>query len=246
MDTPLSSPLPRVLLLEDDAVSAAFLADAIAMLPADVDVATDAATARVLARRRAYDAWLFDAEVADGDALGLLQALRAAGRRAAALAHTADPLPARVAALEAGGFLAVLAKPLRVEALHAVLRDALLGASAPGVAEPALPWPADSDGVWDDAAAQRVSGDASAVHRLRRLLLAELQAVADTARSARVDHDRAGLRLCLHRLRAACGFTGAARLGYAATRLARHPGDDDAWQAFLAALEATRDAPLPR
>ena len=244
MDTPRSSPLPRVLLLEDDAVSAAFLADAIAMLPAEVDVATDAATARQLARRGAYDAWLFDAEVADGDALGLLHALRAAGRGAAALAHTADPLPARVAALEAGGFLAVLAKPLRVDVLHAVLHDALRGTPAPGVAEPALSWPADSDGVWDDAAARRVSGDDGAVRRLRALLLRELPAVEDTVLGARVDRDRAGLRLCLHRLRAACGFTGAARLGHAATRLARHPSDDDAWQAFLAALEATRRAPV--
>ena len=136
----------------------------------------------------------------------------------------------------------MLAKPLRIEALHATLHAALRGAAAPGIAEPALTWPVDSDDVWDDEAARRASGDDAVVQRLRTLLLAELKAVEDTARSARVDRDRAGLRLCLHRLRAACGFTGAARLGHAATRLARHPADDDAWHAFLAALEATRHA----
>lgn len=243
MDMPLSSALPRVLLLEDDAVSAAFLADAIAMLPAQVEVAGDAATARMLARRHPYDLWLFDAEVADGDALGLLRALRAAGRGAVALAHTADPWPERVAALQAGGFATVLAKPLGMEALHAVLRDALGAGASHHVAEPALSWPAAGDGVWDDLAALRASGGASTVQRLRTLLQAELTAVEDTARRARVDRDRTGLRMCLHRLRAACGFTGAARLGHAATRLARHPDDATAWAEFLAALDLTRHTP---
>lgn len=242
MDTPRFTPLPRVLLLEDDAVSAAFLADAIAMWPADVEVATDAATARRLALQHAFDLWLFDAEVADGDALGLLQALRAAGRPAAALAHTADPHAARVEALRTGGFSAVLAKPLGVEALHAAL-DAAMAAPGPvRVAEPAWHWPAPDAGVWDDAAARRASGDDAAVRRLRALLQAELPAVDDTARRARIDRDHGGLRRCLHRLRAACGFTGAARLGEAATRLARHPQDEAAWEAFHAALEATRQA----
>lgn len=246
MDTPRSTPLPRVLLLEDDAVSAAFLADAIAMLPAEVEVATDAATARMLARRHPYDLWLFDAEVPDGDARDLLLALRAAGRGAAALAHTADPLPARVAALQAAGFGAVLAKPLGVDALHAVLRDALRAQPTPVVAEPVALWPTAPDGAWDDLAARRASGDDAHVRRLRALLQAELPAVQDTARRARIDGDRAGLRMCLHRLRAACGFTGAVQLGYAATRLARDPDDADAWSTFLEALDATQRAPIAR
>ena len=66
---------PRVLLVEDDPVSAAFLRDAATALPARVDVAGSMAEAMELAANCSHDLYLVDANLPDGRGETLLQQL---------------------------------------------------------------------------------------------------------------------------------------------------------------------------
>src|SRR5690606_28556123 len=116
----------RILLVEDDPTTRAFLATAARGVPADVDVADSCAAALDLAGHDdRHDLWLVDANLPDGDGAGLLAALRARGLRAPALAHTATRDPDALADLRAAGFRDVLVKPMPVDALQAAVRAVL-------------------------------------------------------------------------------------------------------------------------
>ena len=96
----MTSQPPRVLLVEDDPVSRAFLGAAIQALPAAVDAADSMAAALALAAAGRYDLWLFDASLPDGSGSELLAKLRVRDASTPALAHTAahDHEASRVAA----------------------------------------------------------------------------------------------------------------------------------------------------
>lgn len=209
----------RLLLLEDDAVSAAFLREALAALPARVDHAPDVASARRLADA-GHDLWIFDARLPDGHGADLLAELHASGRRVPAVALTAEDEPTALRRLEAAGFARVLRKPVRVPDLHAMVRALLPRAGA--------------DAPWDDAVAHAALGqDAAAVQALRRLFLQELpmqtRDVVDACRTGDAD----AAREHLHRLKAGCGFVGAMRLLAAVRALASAPDDETALGRFV-------------
>ena len=89
---------------------------------------------------------------------------------------------------------------------------------------------------WDDAAAlAALGGEQRHVDALRRLFLEELpgQRRAVAAALAAGDVEAAGREL--HRLRASCGFVGAARLAEAVHALQAQPRSGDALQRFDAA-----------
>jgi CheY-like chemotaxis protein len=211
---------PRILLVEDDPTSRAFLAAAAAGLPAEVDTAASSAEALALATDHDYALWLLDARLPDGDGPSLLAELRARGLRAAALAHTAARERATLKALVAAGFDDALAKPIAATDLQAALRHAL-GLAACRVAESgAAAATAERPPTWDDRAAlSALNGQQAHVDALRQLFLAELPAVRDALAAAVQARDRPALQSALHRLRASCGFVGAARLGAAAMAL---------------------------
>ena len=222
-----ATPLPRVLLVEDDPVSRAFLQAAAEGLPAHVDAAADCAEAARLAADRAFDAWLIDANLPDGNGADLLARLRRHAPATPALAHTASALRSDLEALVAAGFAEVLVKPFAAALLQGALRR-VLGAMQP-----------DADAVggklpcWDDVAAlAALRGEAAHVDALRRLFLGELEtqrlAIASALGAGR--HDEA--RQVLHRLRASCGFTGAARLDAAVRALEADPASPLALRRF--------------
>lgn len=187
---------PRLLLLEDDAVSAAFLCGALATLPAEVEHAPDLASARRLAEQ-SHAAWLFDARLPDGHACDLLVELRARGLSVPALALTAEDDPRVLRRLEACGFQQALAKPVSAGTLLAAVRR-VVAASTP---------------AWDDEAARRaLGGDAASVRALRELFLRELPGQLGLVHDACRRGDAAQAREHLHRLTASCGFVGASRL----------------------------------
>ncbi|HEY4559568.1 MAG TPA: response regulator [Lysobacter sp.] len=226
----------RALLVEDDAVSAAFLEAALARVPLQVDLARDCAQARALAAGRAYDLWVFDANLPDGRGAALLRALRAVSTTPA-IAHTAAREVEEHESLLAAGFLEVLVKPLSTAEIVAAARMALgLVAEAPGTAVPDATRP-----LWDDASALRaLLGDRGHLVALRGLFRPELESLEATLRGAIDAGDDADVRSTLHRLRASCGFVGAARLGDAAAALAAtdaHAG----WPGFAAVLRQTLD-----
>ena len=240
---------PRLLLVEDDAVTAAFLAQALATLPVRLALASDLAQARSLADG-GEALWLFDAHLPDGRGDALLGSLRARGWRVPALALTAEDDPVALAGLQAAGFVAVLRKPIGAAALRQAVRGAMAVPAPARAAAPAAPAccgaaarPAagrEEPGrmarlAWDDAAAlSALGGEPDAVRALRRLFLQELPGQAGTIAAAWSARDEARLREHLHRLKASCAFVGAAGLLDAARALHAAPADAGAHARFQA------------
>ena len=207
----------RLLLLEDDVVSATFLREALRTLPAQVDHASDLGQARQLADA-GHSLWLFDARLPDGHGADLLAELRNRGLQAPAMALTAEDDPIALRRLEAAGFAKVLRKPMTVPALQAAVRECLAEASAH---------------PWDDAVARAaLGGDETSVQALRRLFLQELPAQVRGVQVACAQGDIESAREQLHRLKAGCGFVGAMRLLGAVRRLHSTPGDAAALERF--------------
>lgn len=232
----------RLLLVEDDAVSAAFLAEALSALPARVDVAGGIAEALRHARAARHDLWLVDAHLPDGDGLDCLRALGRLFSAPPALAITAGADREELDALCTGGFAEVLMKPVGVELLLGTVRR-LLGTASDSIAARAetcgkLP-------VWDEQRAlAAIGGNRDSLQRLRRLFLDELPAMRLQLDAAQASGDRAAMSALLHKLRASCGFVGAARLSGAVESLAAAPLDAGALQrfAFAAADALAADA----
>lgn len=238
---------PRMLLLEDDPVSAAFLAAALEALPARVATASTLAEARVTAD--ACDLWLFDAHLPDGDGAMLLAELRARGLCTPALAHTAEARREPLDALIDAGFREVLQKPLTVAQLQAAVRR-VLGDAASATAEDATtntdPLRCGKSPVWDDAAALRaLNGHRDHVAAMRGLFLQELAQVATRVSEAADRRDADALRGELHRLQASCGFVGAARLASAVDALRDAPDSPAALAQFEGAAQDTLSLGAP-
>jgi CheY-like chemotaxis protein/HPt (histidine-containing phosphotransfer) domain-containing protein len=228
----MKAPEPRILLVEDDATSRAFLAAALAALPARVAAATGAADALALAATGPpFDLWLVDAHLPDADGASLLAALRLLAPAAPALAHTAMRDPACAESLRAAGFDGVRRKPVALAVLRAAVRDALrAGADADAnaavaIAEPAAAWPATIDAPLRMAT-------------LRALFHAELPVQRAAVEDALANGDATAAAGVLHCLRASCGFVGAAALGAAVRALQADPASLDALRRFRACVDA--------
>lgn len=229
-------PPPRLLLVEDDPISRLFLEEALLAMPAEVDAACDIAEAVAWADRHHHDLWLVDAHLPDGDGADCLRALRKR-HDTPALAITASRTREELDALCRDGYLEVLCKPVSVAMLQATVRR-LLGQPAPGIREPApgkLP-------VWDEARAlAAIGGNREALLRLRGMFQAELPILRAQLQSARAAGDSEGARAVLHKLKASCGFVGAARLARAVDALAMSPLDVPTAQLFEFAVDDALD-----
>ncbi len=235
---------PRILLVEDDPTSRAFLAAAATALPATVDAVATLADAVAAVARAGYDLLLVDAHLPDGDGARLLRTLRASGDATPAVAHTAAREHALRDALLAAGYVAVLVKPLATAALHAALRDAL-GRGAHRIADAVDDAPGDGAALpaWDDAAALlALNGEQAHVAALRGLFRDELPGARDAVVRAHATGDAAALAAALHRLQASCGFVGARRLGHAVDALRREPSPRSL-QGFVDAAQLTLSSP---
>lgn len=241
---------PRILLVEDDAPSRAFLAAALTGLPACVATAAGAGEALVLAATGGrFDLWLLDAHLPDADGGALLAALRLLAPATPALAHTATRDPAYAAALRACRFDGVLIKPIALAVLRATVRDALAmsrtrAGKAAAVAEaPAPGWFGADAARTFDAAANADAAPARGNARTRRATLRALFHAELPVQRAWVEHalargDIASAGDVLHQLRASCGFVGAAALGAAVRALQEDPGSLEALRRFGACVDA--------
>lgn len=210
----------RLLLVEDDPISRSFLEAALGSLPAVVDATSDIASAVALARLHRHALWIVDAHLPDGDGIDCLRALRVIGHTMA-LAVTASTVREELDSLCQAGFIEVLCKPVSVALLCASVRR-LVGQAAPGIREP-LP---GKLAVWDEAQAlSAIGGDRTALLKLRGLFQAELPGLVDELQRAHLAEDTRAAQAVLHKLKASCGFVGAARLSRAVDALAQSPMD---------------------
>lgn len=207
MNRMFTAAVPRVLLLEDDPVSRAFLGEALTGLPASVDYAETCAGAESMARNGPHALWLFDANLPDGNGADLLVRLRASGLSTPAVALTAESLPERLAALSMAGYIEVLQKPIGIAALQMAVRRLLGDGSFTG------PAPTHGPVLWDEnRALLAVGGNTESAKALRQLFLQELPKQLESLREAFANCEHAIVRDHLHRLKASCGFVGAERL----------------------------------
>jgi len=220
---------PHLLLVEDDAVSRAFLTAAAEGLPATVAAVATCAEALECAHGARHDLWLVDANLPDGSGAGLLATLRESGDTPA-LAHTASHDRPDHDALIAAGFAEVLVKPLPAIALQTAIAR-VLGydrALVDAKRDRCVTLP-----QWDDAAAlSALKGEQAHVVALRRLFLDELAGQHKVIESALADGNASRADRMLHMLRASCGFVGAARLGEAVRALESDPQSAFALQRF--------------
>ncbi len=227
---------PRLLLVEDDAVSRVFLAAALEALPARVDVAETMAEA--LSREDGHDLWLLDANLPDGSGAALLRQLRRRSASTPALAHTADDTPALHAQLIEAGFAAVLVKPLSAAELQEHAR-ACLGMATAECAGAEATSSADLP-LWDEATAlAALKGNREHVATLRAMFLGELPRQRDAIFKALQSQDHTGARRELHQLKASSGFVGALRLNAVSARLERALTDRDTFAEFDSTLKQT-------
>ena len=219
----MSEPLPRVLLVEDDPVSAAFLCGALSALPLRVDAAASAGQALAASALLRPALLLLDLQLPDGDGLALLQSLRAQGVGCPAIALTADAQARMAGPLAAAGFAAIAHKPLSADALRRLVADWLpLPVQAPSVAEPAPPRMQCGAELpdWDPQAALAAAGGRrEIVEQLHGLLRRDLPEQCAALQALLANGDGAGAQALLHRLHGAAAFCGAARMAASAQAL---------------------------
>lgn len=231
---------PRILLVEDDPVTLAFLSAAADSADVDVDGAASIAQALVCAAQRDHAAWVIDANLPDGRGDALLARLRQAHPETPAIAHTASHLRDDLDVLIQAGFDEVLVKPLPAQDVADAIRRALKQRPL-RVGEPErTTFPQGKPPVWDDAdAARAMGGNLAHVAALRDLFLDELPQVRERIAQAGRNAQPMTVLDELHRLRASCGFVGAARLASAVLELRGNPTDPHALQRLDAAADDT-------
>ncbi len=218
-----SDAAPRKLLLaEDDPVSAAFLTAGLQGLGYAVVQVSDGAEALQLARDHAFAVLVLDLGLPQIEGDTVLASLRseagAASQHAPALALSAETSPALARRLLGLGFGALLAKPLSIVNLQRALDGILAGAAPEPIAALAhtnVPHPA----ALDDRVAMQALGSADALADLRRLFAAELPGHGAEVLSALDSGDRALAQDILHRLKSASRFCGAVALATAVDAL---------------------------
>ncbi|UPG96263.1 response regulator [Luteibacter aegosomatissinici] len=218
MDPNRPPPLDRrtlraVLVADDDPSTRQFLSGALVSLGYDVTLAVDGKDALRHACATKFDALVLDCRMPHGGAMDILRDLRegidAASAGAPAFATSAEIPGTLRDDLADAGFAGVIEKPCKISALKHAL-EAVLGV------DPRVD-------VLDDKEGLTATGDAAIMRTLRELLHRELLDLRSELHT--LAHDPAGLVDRLHRLRSACGFCGATRLGAQAKALQGHVVD---------------------
>jgi CheY-like chemotaxis protein len=234
--------VPTLLVADDNPVTLRFFAEAFAELGVVCDLVADGGEAVERARRRRYDALLLDARMPVLGGIEALERIRSGtgpSREAVAIATTAETGEAAHRALVESGFAEVVAKPVTVGALRALLARHFGDATQdPDTA-------AEPGRLDDDRALAAVGGDASILAALRGLLVAELDALPAEIEAIAARGDSTALRERLHRLDASAGFCGAPGLAASAARLraaveSGHDWPDAATRSFLEACREVR------
>jgi DNA-binding response OmpR family regulator len=215
----------RVLLLEDDEVSREFLAEALRLLPLELQVGSCFQEAVALCKQDPYDLIICDMNLTDGT---LLKDYHRLPGSVPVLAISAEINDVTSSALAAIGIRDILAKPMTVDRLHAAVTAVLAPSALPSEAP-----------LWNAAQAERALGNNPLIlANLKQLFARELLQMQAEISMAFEQQSHQQIHQLLHKLKASCGFLGADRLLQACNQL-----DADISQAnfsvFLAALQET-------
>lgn len=229
--TTKAAPAPAVLLAEDDAVSAEFLATSMESLGCAVTLEASGESALAAALAQPFDFLLIDRNLPRLGAAELLQQLRgqadAASRTAPAVASSAEWDEPQRARMRAVGYAEVLAKPCNAGQLRRLLEHYIDAAA----------WP-----VSHDHSARQAAGSQANLEALRRLFAMELRQWDDDL-PALCGHRRQLIER-MHRLCASAGFCGAPGLAAACrqwlAQLRADENSDVGRQAFEQALQSAR------
>jgi CheY-like chemotaxis protein len=210
--TTQNMPPLQILAIEDDAVAARFLCDAIVHLGHAVQHAADGADGLALTVSTRFDWVITDLRLPDmrgEDVLARLRAGRNASAQTPVVAISGELSAQRRRALLDAGFHAAWEKPLRLAQLHTLLLPAQPGVKEAGAAYAVRTAHACE---FDDAAALAACGSADVLAGLRTLFATELPEQIARLRSAITTGDLAAIDAIAHKLRGGCRFCGATAL----------------------------------
>jgi two-component system sensor histidine kinase BarA len=209
----------RILLAEDDVLSAQFLRYALQDMGHRLDWVCDGKVALQKAQAEHFDVLLFDlglpALSGDQVLLALRQTAHALSASSRAIALTADLNAHQQVQLLDLGFSQVASKPISIDRLRRLIQSSTLQVSEPLCEQPSRVELCDLD----DEAALLALGDMSIVRDLRELLARELpkQMVALKTSIAQEQNDQA--IAVLHQLKSSTRFCGALALAALADEL---------------------------
>jgi CheY-like chemotaxis protein len=207
--------MPRILIADDDPISLRFLQGVLTQSGCDAVAVADGTSTLAAAAIQPFDLLLLDRRMPDIGGAELLAALRQQGVSAPAIATSAEIDAATAAQLRSTGFSDIIEKPVSSARLLRVVGAHVHVSSPPATAG----GPTSHVLLDDQAALAATAGDAETLRALRSLLAQELAALETELHDSDplTQPERWGERL--HRLRASCGFCGAANLADAAQKL---------------------------
>jgi CheY-like chemotaxis protein len=192
--------MKRVMLIEDNEISLRFIADAVALLPVQVDECRSFTEAKAMLEQNHYDLILSDIHLEDGD---LFHESSFLPRKINKIAMSAEITPGITNRLKALGIDCVLAKPISISEIHATVIQQLEITSQSDI-ELAL---------WDDNKALSALGNNSDTLRcLKDLFKAELPQMLQQIDVEFNYGNYHKITDILHKLKASCGFLGANKL----------------------------------
>lgn len=190
----------RVMLIEDDEISLRFIAEALALLPVQVDECCNFTEAKVLLESSFYQLIISDIHLPDGN---LLHEVQFFPQQIMKIATSAEINPNITSRLKEAGIDVVLSKPMSIATLHQTVRQ-LLGLKLPTNKECVL---------WDDQKALSTLGDnKESLKSLKNLFKVELPQMLLQINTEFKNSNHTKIVDILHKLKASCGFLGANKL----------------------------------
>ena len=215
----------RILLIEDDEISRAFLAEALSAADCEVTACSGFTEALTHCNHGRFELIVSDIQLEDGSLYEMAARLPAGTPLLATSAQVNAGIRERLAVL---GIKAVLAKPATV----AGIREAVEGTLAKTV------YPREALILDERCALKALGNNGAALTSLKSLFRLELPDMAGKIQHAFDSGDTDGMHAILHKLKASCGFLGANRLLDACMALDDNP-DKQRLESFLKSLDDT-------
>ena len=215
----------RILLIEDDDISRAFLAEALAASEAAVTASGGFTEALRHCSDNRFDLIVSDIRLGDGTLYELAPRFPAGTPVLATTAQLDAGVRARLAAV---GVDSVLGKPATVNEIRRMVERMLARAV----------YRAESLVFDETHALKALGGNGAALRSMKSLFKLELPEMAGKIRHAFEGGDTDAIHALLHKLKASCGFLGANRLLEACMQLDQQP-DPKRLECFMQTLDET-------